>query len=174
MTDLSDPATFARIYRRHHRRVVSSAWRVVRDRELAEDLAQDVFAWLWRHPRAYDGRVSLPAYLAMVTRSRAIDALRSAGARSRLDERLRLEVTARAAPAAEDAVLRSIVRRDDARQLRARVMELAPAQRQALALVYWGDLPTAAVAARLGLPHGTVKSRVRLARERLARRLAPA
>jgi RNA polymerase sigma-70 factor (ECF subfamily) len=174
MTDLSDPATFARIYRRHHRRVVSSAWRIVGDRELAEDLAQDVFFWLWRHPRAYDGRVSLPAYLAMVTRSRAIDALRSAGARSGLEERLRFEVTARAAPAADNPVLRSIVRRDDALELRALVMELGAAQRQALALVYWGDLPTAAVAARLGLPHGTVKSRVRLARERLARRLAPA
>jgi RNA polymerase sigma-70 factor, ECF subfamily len=174
MTDLSDPATFARIYRHNHRRVVSSAWRIVGDRELAEDLAQDVFTWLWRHPRAYDGRVSLPAYLAMVTRSRAIDALRNAGARSRLDERLRLEATARAASTTDDPVLRSIVRRDDALALRALVTELGAAQRQALALVYWGELPVAAVAARLGLPHGTVKSRVRLARERLARRLGTA
>jgi RNA polymerase sigma-70 factor, ECF subfamily len=174
MTDLSDPGTFARVYTQHHRRLVSSAWRVVGDRELAEDVAQDVFAWLWRHPRAYDGRVSLAAYLAMVTRSRAIDALRNAGARSRLDERLRLEATAFAASSTDDPVLRSIVRRDDARELRALVMELGAAQRQALALVYWGELPAAAVAARLGLPHGTVKSRVRLARERLARRLAPA
>jgi RNA polymerase sigma-70 factor (ECF subfamily) len=171
MTDLADPGTFARIYRQHHRRLVSSAWRVVGDRELAEDVAQDVFAWLWRHPRAYDGRVSLPAYLAMVTRSRAIDALRNAGARSRLDERLRLEATT---STTDDAVLRSIVRNEDARELRALVMELGATQRQALALVYWGELPLATVAARLGLPQGTVKSRVRLARERLARRLAPA
>ena len=170
MTDLSDPGTFARIYRRHHRRLVSSAWRIVGDRQLAEDVAQDVFAWLWTHPRAYDGRVSLPAYLAIVTRSRAIDAVRNAGARSRLDERLRLEATA---STTDDPVLRSIVRGDDARELRALVMELGAAQREALALVYWGELSFAAVAARLGVPQGTVKSRVRLARERIARRLAP-
>jgi RNA polymerase sigma-70 factor (ECF subfamily) len=173
MIDLSDPGTFARLYRQHHRRLVSSAWRVVGDRELAEDVAQDVFAWLWRHPRAYDGRVSLAAYLAMVTRSRAIDALRNAGARSRLDERLRLEARARVV-CTDDPVLRSIVRSDDARELRALVMELGAAQRHALALVYWGELPVATIAARLGLPQATVKSRVRLARERLARRLAPA
>jgi RNA polymerase sigma-70 factor (ECF subfamily) len=172
MTDLSDPCTFAQIYRRHHRLLVSSAWRIVGDRELAEDVAQEVFAWLWRHPRAYDGRASLPAYLAMVARSRAIDALRNAGARARLDERLRPEAMARVASATDDPVLGSIVRRDDARELRALVMELGSAQRQALALVYWGELPLAVVAARLGLPQGTVKSRVRLARARLARRLA--
>jgi len=172
MTDLSDPGTFARIYSQHHRRLVSSAWRVVGDRELAEDVAQDVFAWLWRHPRAYDGRVSLAAYLAMVTRSRAIDALRNAGARSRLDERLRHEATARVACATDDPVLGTIVRSDDSRQLRALVLELGAAQRQALALAYWGELPLAAVAARLGVPQATLKSRVRLARERLARRLA--
>jgi RNA polymerase sigma-70 factor (ECF subfamily) len=172
MTDLSDPGTFARVYRRHHRRLVSCAWRIVGDRDLAEDVAQDVFAWLWRHPRAYDGRASLPAYLAMVTRCRAIDAVRNAGARSRLDERLRLEATARAPCTTDDPLLRC-VRRDDSRELRALVMELGAAQRQALALVYWGELPLAAVAARLGLPQNTVKSRVRLARERLARGLAP-
>jgi RNA polymerase sigma-70 factor (ECF subfamily) len=174
MIDPSDPDTFARIYRHHHRRVVSNAWRIVGDRELAEDVAQDVFTWLWRNPRAYDGRVSLGAYLAMVTRSRAIDALRNAGARSRLDERLRLEAKPQVAGTTDDPVLRSIVQSDDARELRALVMELGAAQRQALALVYWGELPLAAVAARLGLPRATVKSRLRLARERLARRLAPA
>jgi RNA polymerase sigma-70 factor, ECF subfamily len=171
MTDLSDPGTFARVYRRHHRRLVDSAWRVVRDRELAEDVAQDVFAWLWSNPRAYDGRVSLAAYLAMMARSRAIDAVRNASARSRLDERLRAEAPAHVD---EDPVLRAIVRRDDARELRAHLTELSAAQRQALALIYWGELPLAAVATRLGLPQGTLKSRARLAREKLARRLAPA
>src|SRR5919198_309295 len=70
--DLSDPHVFARAYRRHRRAVVASAWRVLGDRDVAEDVAQDVFAWLWSHPHAYDGRASLAAYLALIARSRAI------------------------------------------------------------------------------------------------------
>jgi RNA polymerase sigma-70 factor (ECF subfamily) len=171
--ELSDPVVFARIYRRHHRLVMGSAWRIVRDRELAEDLAQDVFAWLWSNPHVYDGRVGLSAYLAVVARSRAIDALRSARARSRLDERLRTEATTRAA-FSDDVALRSIVRHEEAGEVRALVAQLSAVQRQALAMTYWGELPVAAVAARLGLPKDTVKSRVRLARARLARRLASA
>jgi RNA polymerase sigma factor (sigma-70 family) len=169
--ELSDPVAFGQVYRRHRRLVMSSAWRVVRDRELAEDLAQDVFAWLWSNPHAYDGRVGLAGYLAMVARSRAIDALRSARARSRLDERLRTESGTRA-PFSDDVALLSIVRRDEAGELRALVAQLSFVQRQALAMTYWGDLPIAAVAVRLGVPEGTVKSRVRLARTRLAQRLA--
>ena len=172
--DLSDPAVFGRVYRRHLRAVVASAWFVVRDRELAEDLAHDVFAWLWSNPRAYDGRIGLAAYLVMVARSRAIDARRRANARARLEDRLRIEAAARDALADDAGALRSIVRREEAGELRTLVAQLGAPQRQALALTYWGELPVAAVADRLGVPEGTVKSRVRLGRERLARRLVAA
>jgi RNA polymerase sigma-70 factor (ECF subfamily) len=171
--DLSDPHVFARAYRRHRRAVVASAWRVLGDRDVAEDVAQDVFAWLWSHPHAYDGRASLAAYLALIARSRAIDAWRSADARVRLDDRLRDEA-ARATSADGEGIIAALVRRDDAAQLRELVAELTDVQRQALALTYWAELPTTTVAARLGLPEGTVRSRLRLARERLAERLGAA
>jgi RNA polymerase sigma-70 factor, ECF subfamily len=168
--DLSDPHVFARAYRRHRRAVMAAAWRVVRDRELAEDVTQDVFAWLWSHPHTYDGRSTLAAYLALIARSRAIDAWRSADARVRLDDRLRHEVV-RGAIADGEGILTAVIRRDDAVEVRGLVAELSDVQRQALALTCWAELPMTTVAARLGLPEGTVKSRVRLARERLAQRL---
>ena len=171
--DLSDPHVFARVYRRHRRAVMATAWRVVRDRELAEDVTQDVFAWLWTNPRAYDGRTSLAGYLALIARSRAIDAWRSADARGRLDDRLRNEA-ARAAPADGEGMAAALIRRDDAVAVRGLVAELTDVQREALALTYWAELPATTVAARLGLPEGTVKSRLRLARARLARRLRAA
>jgi RNA polymerase sigma-70 factor (ECF subfamily) len=159
--NLSDPHVFAGVYRHHRRRVMTIAWRIVHDRELAEDLTQDVFAWLWSHPHAYDGRTSIGAYLGLAVRSRAID------------ERLRDEAVRAPARDPDDAVA-ALISSDEARELRALVAELSDAQRQALALTYWADLSIAAVAARVGLPEGTVKSRVRLARERLARSLRPA
>jgi RNA polymerase sigma factor (sigma-70 family) len=171
--DLSDPHVFAHVYRRHRRAVMSSAWGVLRDRELAEDVAQEVFAWLWSHPRAYDGRTSIRGYLAVIARSRAIDAWRRAETRERLGDRLRHEATG-AVPADGENIAAALIRRDDASALRGLVAELTDVQRQALVLTYWAELPAAAVAARLGLPEGTVKSRLRLARERLAQRLRAA
>ena len=166
--DLSRPEVFAAVYRRHRRLVFSSVRRVVRDRELAEDVTQEVFAWLWSHPRAYDGRASLGAYLALIARSRAIDAWRTADARVRLDERLRREATPRASAAEDGAPLGALIRSDDAKQLRALIAQLTERQREALLLAYWAELPLSALAARLGVPESTAKSRVRLARERLA------
>jgi RNA polymerase sigma-70 factor (ECF subfamily) len=171
--DLSRPDVFAEAYRRHRRLVVHSAWRVVHDRELAEDVAQEVFAWLWRHPRAYDGRSPLSAYLALMARSRAIDAWRSADARTRLSERLRRDAAAGRSEIHDGPLDRALVRRDEADEVRAHVAGLTRRQREALVLAYWADLPLAAIAARLGVPESTAKSRVRLARERLATRLAP-
>jgi RNA polymerase sigma-70 factor (ECF subfamily) len=121
---------------------------------------------------AYDGRTSLAAYLAVIARSRAIDAWRSADARLRLDDRLRREA-AGGATADGEGVVAALIRRDDAARLRGLVAELSDVQRQALALTYWAELPRTAVAARLGVPADTVKSRVRLARARLAERLRP-
>jgi RNA polymerase sigma-70 factor (ECF subfamily) len=166
--DLSRPEVFAAVYRRHRRPVLNTVWRVVHDRELAEDVTQEVFAWLWSHPHAYDGRASLGTYLAFVARSRAIDAWRTADARLRLDERLRREARAPGRAVQDGTPLAAFIRGDDARQLRALVGQLTQRQREALVLAYWADLPLSALAARLGVPESTAKSRVRLARERLA------
>lgn len=160
--DLSEPDVFSAVYREFRRHVWSSAWRVVRDRELADDVTQEVFAWLWTHPRAYDGRSPLSAYLALLARTRAIDAWRSADARRRLGERLRREAPA---PHHEPP---------DHDDVRAIVARLAPLHREALALAYWADLPLATIARRLGIPESTAKSRLRLARAQVARRLPTA
>jgi RNA polymerase sigma-70 factor (ECF subfamily) len=169
--DLSQPEAFSVVYRDFRRHVWSTAWRVVRDRELAEDVTQEVFAWLWSHPHAYDGRSPLSAYLAMLARTRAIDAWRSADARTRLTERLRKDAAGLAGHADDEAG--AVIRNHDAGELRALVAELTPPQREALVLAYWADLPLATIAARLGVPESTAKSRVRLARNRLSRRLRP-
>src|SRR4051812_50019055 len=79
--DLSDAATFARVYGSHGPAVYGAALRVLGNPATAQDVAQDVFLRLWRRPGAFDARRGdLGAYLRLMARSRALDLWRSAQA----------------------------------------------------------------------------------------------
>src|SRR5919206_619359 len=89
--NLSDPATFARVYDEHGPAVYGAALRVLGNPAAAQDVAQDVFLRLWRRPRAFDARRGdLGAYLRLMARSRALDLWRSAQASGRANDRLKI------------------------------------------------------------------------------------
>ena len=72
-----DEGAMAALYDRYARVVYAVALRVLTDTGAAEEVLQDVFMQLWRNPRAFDAsRGSLMAWLAVITRNRAIDHLR--------------------------------------------------------------------------------------------------
>ena len=72
--DLSDPATFARMYDEHARGVYGAAMRILGDPARAQDVAQDVFLRVWRNPSRFDARRGeLGSYLRLMARSRALD-----------------------------------------------------------------------------------------------------
>jgi RNA polymerase sigma-70 factor (ECF subfamily) len=72
-----DEQAMAQLYERYSFIVYAVALRVLGDTGAAEDVLQEVFLQLWRSPQAYDAsRGSLPAWLAVITRNRAIDLLR--------------------------------------------------------------------------------------------------
>src|SRR5688500_3847313 len=93
MTDLRDPLQFNDAYRRLAPVALASANRVLRDEAAAEDVVQDVFMLLWLRPSAYDpARGSLPSYISMLSRSRALDRWRTRHAREAAVERSAEEV----------------------------------------------------------------------------------
>src|SRR3954468_4013406 len=102
------PHAFEHAYREHRPRAFGTALAVLRDHAAAEDVAQDVFAHLWRRPAAFDpSRGSLPSYVTMLARSRAIDRLRTRSARDAAVDRLvATGVGADGADAAEVVVAR--------------------------------------------------------------------
>jgi RNA polymerase sigma-70 factor, ECF subfamily len=160
------PPAFDEIYARHAGDVFRSAHAVLRDRELAEDVVQDVFERLWRGAAFDERRGGLGPYLRLMARSRALDLWR----RTRAGERtqIRLEDHARFAHAgAQDpeAVFERATRRGLARSA---VHRLPAEQRQAIGLAYWGDLTVQEVATRERVPLGTAKSRIRLGLGKLA------
>jgi RNA polymerase sigma-70 factor, ECF subfamily len=176
--DLRDPACFARVFAEHAATVHGTALVVLRDPLRAEDVVQDVFLRLWRRPDAFDpARGDLTAFLRLMARSRAVDLWREGQARDRARRRVlaalapraggraavRPELRATAADTPDGVALRSAERA----RLRVALRTLPPEQRQAVALAYVGGLTAEEIAARDGIPLGTVKSRVRLGLHKL-------
>jgi RNA polymerase sigma-70 factor (ECF subfamily) len=150
-------------------RAMAVAFHLLRDRAEAEDVVQESFLEVWRRSGGWDpARGTRETWAVLIARSRALDRLRARGSARRAAERV----------AADPAVAPEPPRLEpaEARQLRERVRAaldaLPPPQREAVELAYFGGLSQVEIAARLGEPLGTVKTRTRLAMEKLGARLA--
>jgi RNA polymerase sigma-70 factor (ECF subfamily) len=153
-----EPA-LAAIYDRYSRLIYTIALRIVGDRESAEEVMQDVFQAVWQSAGSFQPTGNFSAWLIGIARHRAIDATRSRRHRARAREEL-LDDERMAGRGGEGdgyadvLMLRAVVR--------AALAELPASQRQAIELGYYGGLTHSEIAAQLGEPVGTVKSRMRM------------
>jgi len=155
---------FEQLYRRYHARARRVAWSVCRDHGRAEDAVQDAFIAILRSAGTYRPELgTVAAWLLSLVRHRAIDVSRANGkhASKRADEE---ETFVHLAPG---ALADQVVDRDSAAQLKALLQLLPETQREVVTLAFYGQLSHAEIAARLGLPSGTVKGRMRLGLHRL-------
>jgi RNA polymerase sigma-70 factor (ECF subfamily) len=150
---LGDEAAMALLYDRYARVVYSVASRILCDSSTAEDILQEVFMQLWRNPQAFDAsRGSLGAWLAVVTRHRAIDQLRQR----------RPETNAAETVIAVDSALESTAERSQAVERIRTVLESMPSeQRTALEMAFFEGMTHREIAGKTGQPLGTVKTRIR-------------
>lgn len=165
--DLSDPATFGRIYDEHRRGVHATAFRVLGSTAAAQDVVQDVFLRVWRNPAKFDARRGeLGSYLRLMARSRAVDLWREGQASGRAEDRLKV-VVAHDPPRFDAQPDHLAMASADRTTVRAALNRLPEAQREALVLAYWGGMTADQIAERAGVPLGTAKSRIRLGLARL-------
>lgn len=151
-----------RLYEAHHRVALGLAYRMLRNRPDAEDVVQDAFLSLWRALPLYDVQVgSARTWLLSIVRNRAIDVLRAR--RRRPECWLDTHVT-HADPTRVDGVA---IRSADRERIFHLLTCLSDTQREALECAYFEGLTHFEIAALLGVPVGTVKSRIRLALDRL-------
>src|SRR3954451_1908885 len=140
------PDPFAATYRRHWPGVVSAAERILGDRDRAEDIAQEVFVKLWRDPGRYDAaRGALGPYLRLSARSRALDTWRSDQAAGRAVDRLE-SLAERPGSGGIDAPDRQAERAAERSVLLKALRLLPEAQREAVLLAFWGELPSSEIA----------------------------
>ena len=160
----------AEVYRRHGGAAYALARRLLNDRELAEEVLQEVFLRLWNAPERFDpDRGSLRAYLLAQTHGRAVDLLRSETSRRRREER-----EARESTAFGDDIEREVVDLTVSEKVKEVVAALPKDERQAIELAYFGGHTYRQVAVMLEAPEGTVKSRIRSGLRRLRTELAEA
>jgi RNA polymerase sigma-70 factor, ECF subfamily len=159
-----DGEAFRRFYDRYASLVYTFAFRLLGSRSDAEDLLQEVFLQVWRQAQSYSPERGSPeAWLITMTRSRAIDKLRSLRRRDisplSPDQPPRLEGGTAVEPPTQASEARLTVQ--------GVLTKLPEAQRTVLELAYFDGLTQSEIAARLGEPLGTVKTRIRAGLERL-------
>lgn len=158
--DDQDKAAFADLFRHFAPRVKAFLMKSGADATMAEECAQDVMATLWRKAHLFDpSRASAATWIFTIARNRRIDMLR----KQRRPEPEELPWGPEAEPDQEDV----LTLQQESTKLRTALAELPDTQRNLIERAYFGDLSHSEIAAETGLPLGTIKSRIRLALERL-------
>jgi RNA polymerase sigma-70 factor (ECF subfamily) len=157
----SDQSAMAELFERYGSLVYSIALRILRDPGQAEDVLQEIFIQLWRQPNKFaQGRGSLPAWLAVVTRNRAIDWLR---------HRRPSESFGEVVVASQVNLASEVERNRMIEKVRSLMSELPVEQQRMLELAYFEGLTHTEIAVRTGQPLGTVKTWIRTALASLRR-----
>jgi RNA polymerase sigma factor (sigma-70 family) len=162
-----DRAAFADLFAHFAPRVKGYLMRLGADGALAEELAQEAMLTLWRKAALFDAtKASASTWVFTIARNLRIDAIR----RERRPEIDPAELT----PDPERPADEGMVRTEDDARVREAISTLPQEQAQVIELSFFADKPHSLIAKELGLPLGTVKSRLRLAMARIRAALGEA
>jgi len=155
------------LYDRYNRLVFSLALYMVGDQAAAEEITQDAFTRIWEQAATYKPeQAKVKTWLVTIARNRTIDELRRRRARPSLvliEEGLH---------ASEDNLEDAVDGRVQNARVRDALDELPPEQREVLVMAYFGGYSQSQISATLSLPLGTVKTRIRLAMQKMRQNLA--
>ena len=158
--DRQDQEAFASLFSHFAPRVKAFLMKSGATHDVAEECAQDVMATLWRKAHLFDPtKASVSTWIFTIARNRRIDFLR----KDRRPEPEDLPWGPESEPDQEDVVTLN----QETELLGKALAELPEKQRELIKAAYFGDLSHSEIAAKTGLPLGTIKSRIRLALDRL-------
>jgi RNA polymerase sigma-70 factor, ECF subfamily len=154
-----DTQALAALYDRHGRVAYSLAYRMMGERQAAEDLVQEAFLKVWRAAGSYRVEsASVRTWILSIVHNRGIDMLRSTASRRRTQERVEAQT-----PASQPSEAFGETWRNSQREhVREGLRELPPEQLKVLELAYFSGYTHTEIAELLDLPLGTVKGRMRL------------
>ncbi len=162
------PEAFEQVYTRNAVELVSVARYILGDAAAAEDCVHDALLRVWRTPQSYrPERGSLRAFLIACVRNEALSQRRSVARRQERERKV-----TEGAPL--EFVDEPMLDRSDAERVRAALGQLPVEQRLTIELAYYGGRTQREIAAQLGVPLGTIKSRAALALKKLGSQLGDA
>jgi RNA polymerase sigma-70 factor (ECF subfamily) len=160
------PEALEAVYRRYGAMLYAVARSVLGNGADAEDCVHDALVRLWERPNSFrPERGSLRAFLSVCVRNEAITRKRNAARHFGIEQNVAAQETLGEAATFEDTDYVELAR------LRRALASLPEEQRDVIALAYYGHRSQTEIAAELGVPLGTVKSRVSLAMRKLERAL---
>ncbi|MEW5977271.1 MAG: sigma-70 family RNA polymerase sigma factor [Acidobacteriota bacterium] len=166
-----DKTAFGELYDRYSQLVLNVAWRILKERQEAEDTLQEVFLKVWNDAASYDpNRGTVASWLVTISRSRAIDKLRSRRSRTQPERTLHEGYNSN-----RDQTV--VAKQEESIQNRllvsAAIMALTSEQRVVIDLAYYEGMSQSEIAEALKEPLGTVKTRIRNGLMKLKEILVP-
>ncbi|MDP1877433.1 MAG: ECF RNA polymerase sigma factor SigK [Actinomycetota bacterium] len=153
-----DQQAFADLYDRTSARVYGLVKRVLRDPAQAEEVAQEAYLDVWRQSARFDpSRGGVLAWILTIAHRRAVDRVRSAESSRERDTRFAVLAEVPEYDVVDEAVMSSL----DTARVRKALASLTDVQREALTLAYYGGYTYKEVSELLGVPLGTIKTRMR-------------
>jgi len=163
-----DSDALAQLFKRYSGTVYSLAYRMLNDREGAEELLNEAFVRVWRQAPSFDARRGkFSTWLMSVARNLGIDQLRSRRARPQRSDPLNPDDAELDLADESVNVERDVWNAERRRLIRQALQELPAPQREALELAYFEGLTQSEISAKLGDPLGTTKTRIRLGLQKL-------
>jgi RNA polymerase sigma-70 factor (ECF subfamily) len=154
---LGDRTAFAELYRATSSKLFAVSLRIVRERQIAEEVLQDSFVSIWNHAADYAQAKSAPTtWMTAIVRNRSLDVVRRTREEPDIDDALAAALADEGAVPAAQAEARG-----HAHSVRQCLEELDAEQRQTIALAFFHGLTHSELAAHLRRPLGTVKTHVR-------------
>ena len=156
-----DEAAFSSLYRRLAPGLFSMVYEILHDQKEAEDVLQEAFVQVWKKAALYDPqRSSLFSWAVMISRNKAIDRVRARGRRLRTVEAAAAEATA-VPPEHSEQADELLAHGEEKRRIRGALAQLPEPQRDAIDLAFFRGLTQTEIAAKLSVPLGTIKARIR-------------
>ena len=159
LVQTSDAEAFATLYDRHSQAAYCLAYRMMGEKQAAEDLAQEAFIKVWRRAGSYRAQKgSVRTWILSIVHNRGIDQLRSHASRRRTQEK----IEASAASSQPSEAFAETWRNTQSEQVREALNTLPKEQLKILELAYFSGYTHVQIAELLNVPLGTVKGRMRL------------
>jgi RNA polymerase sigma-70 factor (ECF subfamily) len=161
---MSNSVAMRRLYDASSGVLYTLALRITRNSADAEEVLLDVYQHVWKNAGKFDpARGTVWRWLILMTRSRALDRLRSGGSRREREDLTDCQDIRSSGPLPDEATLLN----EQQKFVRHAVSSLPPEQRSALELAYFSGFTHSEIASRLGVPLGTIKTRIRMAMDKL-------